>query len=332
LKLIILRWEGYGTIITKGLLCQALWSLVFLFENFKISGEKMENCFKSLHVISSIVFNIMLLIITFTTENPIILLGVLACCILVFYFSGNIKSLFNGLIVFIPFFIITIVINLLFVQQGRIILFTLGSRHFTLEALMYAVILSSKLLIVIYIFQMLGIMMDSDRAVSYFSSLMPKSTLTFMIALKLFPLMKRRISSLREIYSIRGVDFEGKSIRDKVLAYKPVLSVLLEDSLEKSFDIGEAVFVRGFLSTKRTIYDRRPMQTYDWLLSITCFIIIFVYLGTIILGITSYDFYTDDLIKIIFNKGVYIVMALFALLYGELTFIRKRLVVKDELY
>jgi energy-coupling factor transport system permease protein len=274
----------------------------------------------------------MLLIITFTTENPIILLGILAGCVLVFYFSSNIKNLFNGFIVFIPFFIITVVINLLFVQQGRIILFTVGSRHFTLEALMYAVILSSKLLLVIYVFQMLGIMMDSDRAVSYFSSVMPKSTLTFMIALKLFPLMKKRISALREIYSIRGVDFQGKSIKDKVMAYKPVFSVLLEDSLEKSFDIGEAVFVRGFLSSKRTVYDRQIMRPYDWLLSVTCFIIILVYLGMIILGITSYDFYTEDLIKAVFNKGVFVVIALFTLLYGELTFIRKRLVVKDELY
>lgn len=281
---------------------------------------------------SSIVFNIMLLIITFTTENPIILLGILTCCVLVFYFSSNINNLFNGFIVFIPFFIITVVINLLFVHQGRIILFTVGSRHFTLEALMYAVILSSKLLLVIYIFQILGIMMDSDRAVSYFSSIMPKSTLTFMIALKLFPLMKKRISALREIYSIRGVDFEGKRIKDKVLAYKPVLSVLLEDSLERSFDIGEAVFVRGFLSSKRSVYDRQIISPYDWLLSITCFISILVYLEMIILGITSYDFYTEDLIKAVFNKGVFIVIALFALICGELTFIRKRLVVKDELY
>lgn len=292
----------------------------------------MKNCFKSLHVMSSIVFNIMLLIITFTTENPIILLGILAGCVLVFYFSSNIKNLFKGFIVFIPFFIITVVINLLFVQQGRIILFTMGSRHFTLEALIYAVILSLKLLLVIYIFQMLGIMMDSDRAVSYFSSIMPKSTLTFMIALKLFPLMKKRISALREIYSIRGVDFEGKSIKDKVLAYKPVLSVLLEDSLEKSFDIGEAVFVRGFLSAKRTVYDRQIMRSYDWLLSVTCLIIILLYLGMTIIGIARYDFYSEDFIKALFNKGVFIVMALFALLYGELTFIRKRLVVKDELY
>jgi hypothetical protein len=50
------------------------------------------------------------------------------------------------------------------------------------------------------------------------------------------------------------------------------------------------------------------------------------------LGITSYDFYTDGLINAVFSTGVFIVIALFALLYGELTFIRKRLVVKDELY
>jgi energy-coupling factor transport system permease protein len=321
-----------GSIIIHGLFCQALSSLAFCLKILKIYGEYMNNCFKRLHVSSSIVFNTMLLFITFSTDNPLFLIGVFTGCILVFYLSYNLKKLARGLIVFLPFFLVTMLINFLFIQQGSTILFSLGGRNFTLEALVYAVVLSSKLLLVIYIFQMLGIMVDSDKAVSFFSSIMPKSTLTLMIALKLFPLMKKRIDSLKEIYSIRGLDFEGKSIKYKLLAYKPVLSVLLEDSLEKSFDIGEAVFTRGFLSSKRTVYDRQSLNSYDWVLSVASIMIVMVYVAINMFGFYNGSIYSDKLNNYILNKGVHIVWILFVMLYGELIYINRKLVVKDELY
>lgn len=274
----------------------------------------------------------MLLVITLTTDNPVFLSGIFIFCFTVFNLSGCINRLINGLVVFIPFFFITVAINFIFVQQGAVVLFTLGGRHFTLEALLYAIVLSSKLLMIIYIFQMLGVMVDSDRAVSYFSSVLPKSTLTFMIALKLFPLMEKRLATLKETYSIRGVDFEGSSIKKKLLAYKPVLSVLLEDSLEKSFDIGEAVFVRGFLGSKRTVYDRQQFKVCDYLLTFTSLLTTAAYLAAISFKLINYNSYDNVTNGSLLNSGVLIILALFVLLYGELIFIRKRLVIKYELY
>ena len=37
-----------------------------------------------------------------------------------------------------------------------------------------------------------------------------------MISLKIFPNMKNRIINLKEIYSIRGVDFESKKLKEKI--------------------------------------------------------------------------------------------------------------------
>lgn len=290
----------------------------------------MKDCYKRLHVLSPIMLNSMLLIITFCTNNPIILACILFTCIFIFYNSANLIKLKSGIIIFIPFAILTIIINVLFVQQGTIILFHLGNRRFTLEALVYAIILASKLLIVIYIFDCLGIMLDSDKAVSYFSSMLPKSTLTFMIALKLFPTMRKRILSLKEIYSIRGVNFQGKSIKEKVKSYVPILSILLEDSLEKSFDIGEAAYVRGFLSSKRSVYDKRHLQKNDLMIILISLAIILDYVILQLLGLENYDIY--GLNAFLFNKGVAILVILFIFLNIVLIFLQKRLVIKDELY
>ena len=292
----------------------------------------MENAYKKLHVLSSIILNIVLLIIAFSTSNPMILLCIFSICLMIFLSSGNHKQLKNGIMIFIPFSIITIIINMVFVQQGRIIIFTAFNRNFTLEALIYAIILSFKLLLVIYIFFCLGIMLDSDKAISYFSSIMPKTTLTFMIAFKLFPSMRKRIAILKETYSIRGVDFQGKNIKEKIISYMPIMSILLEDSLEKSFDIGEAAYIRGFLSTKRSIYDKQKFNRQDYLIIITSGVLILFYLILSVTGLENYDSYSYNIKQLLMNTKVLMIVLLLFVIFIELLLFWRKFVVKYEIY
>lgn len=277
----------------------------------------MENYYKDLHTVSSLFFCSSLLAVSFTANKILIVIFVLLACFIVFLSSGNLRRLINGIIMFIPFSMVTIGINFIFVQQGQTIIFRIGTRAFTLEALLYAVVLSLKLLSVIYLFQILGIMINSDRAISYFSGSLPKSTLTLMISFKLLPSMRKRISSLKEIYSIRGVNFEAKRTVDKVKSYMSILSILLEDSLEKSFDIGEAAYVRGFLSSKRSVYDRQGFKRIDWIITLTSAILTGVFILYSVIQTT---------------KFIVPVIILFLILYLELILIWRKQVKKYELY
>lgn len=244
-----------------------------------------------IHVITSALLALNLLIITFLCKNPILLLIIFAFCVVTMSYSGNIERVKNGFKYFIPFSILAIVVNMIFVAQGNTTLFYLFGEKFTLEALLYGVILSFKLLVVIYLFAVASIIIDSDMAASYFSSKIPKSTLTIMISLKIFPNMRNRIVNLKEIYSIRGVDFESKKLKQRIKSNIPVLSVLLEDSLEGAFDIGEAAYVRGFLSGKRSVYDKPKLQKRDYLLIITSIVTLLFYLLIKIRGIDNFDIY-----------------------------------------
>lgn len=242
---------------------------------FYFCGGIMKINYKKYHVLSSILLCLLLLIIAFSDNNPLVLGIISALCIFILVSGGEKKKIKTGIIMFIPFFIITMIINSAFVWEGRTILFYISGKEITLESIIYSFITTYKLLIVIYIFMILGVMIDSDRAVSFFSGKIPKSTLMLMISLKLFPYMRNRLFNLKEVYSIRGVDFQGKSISEKIRSFIPVLSVLLEDSLEDSFEIGEASYVRGFLSSKRTIYDRQKLRSEDiyiLILAAACFI------------------------------------------------------------
>lgn len=310
--------KALENVIITGLLRQAYHKLGFLYSKFlHIMRKTMKNNFKNLHTISSLVFCSALLMISFTASDVLIIIFVMLACLIVFCGSGNLVKFRKGIIMFIPFSIVTITINLVFSQQGQTIIFHLGTRVITLEALLYSVMLSLKLLSVIYLFQILGIMINSDRAVSYFSGVMPKSTLMIMISFKLFPNMKKRIASLKEIYSIRGVNFEVKGTKDKVKSYISVLSILLEDSLEKSFDIGEAAYVRGFLSSKRSVYDRQSFKSMDWIIILT---------SIVLTG--AYFLYTaQQTISLIVTVTI-----VFSILYLVLILIWRKQTSKDELY
>ena len=216
---------------------------------------------KNIHVLTITIMCLALIILLFSYDNPIILLTVTLLFFAVFYKYNSVKKIEQGLIYFIPFMLITVIINMIFVWNGRTILFYILHKPFTLEALIYAIILSYKLLLIIYLFMIINLLVDT--AVSYFSNKMPKSTLTFMIAMKLFPAMKEKIHNLKLIYTVRGVNFNDDKTTNLIKSYMPILSVLLENTLEGAFDIGEAAYVRGFLSSKRSIYEKQILKKRD---------------------------------------------------------------------
>ncbi|AZV57183.1 energy-coupling factor transporter transmembrane protein EcfT [Clostridium sp. AWRP] len=220
--------------------------------------------FKQYHVLTVSLVFLSMMIIIFSTDNPVVLASVYVFIIPIIIFCKEKHRFKTGFYYFIPIAILIIGINMLFVSSGSTTLFYLFHKRFTLEAIIYAVVMCFKFLAMIYLFFILEIMIDSDEAVSYFSSIMPKSTLMLMISFKLIPTMKDRFKNLKEIYEIRGVIFNKKKAKEKASSYVPVMSVLLEDSMEGSFDIGESAYVRGFLSGHRSVYERQELKVRDW--------------------------------------------------------------------
>lgn len=281
--------------------------------------KKLDN----IHVFSTLVLNFVLLILVICSDNPLIIGGIFIPIMCVLVVAGKLSSLKRSILLFIPFAILTIIINLIFVTQGKTIIFILFNRAFTLEAFIYALSLSFKLLLVILIFMLLGVMIDSDKAVSFFSSVMPKTTVTMMVSLKMFPQMKKRMTSLKEIYSIRGVDFKVKGLKNKIKTYVPLLSVILEDSLESAFDIGESSFVRGFLSSKRTVYDRKKFINNDYIILFSSMILLGTFIIIKALGKDNFNVYDDINLSKIINKGSVTIFILTFVLAGELLCILK---------
>lgn len=256
-----------------------------------------------------LIFTVIMFMV-FSSDNPMVILSSYILTLGIIIFTKSYRKLFNGVFYFAPFAALIIIANLIFVTQGSTTLLYIGSKKLTLESLIYAIVLCFKFLAVIYLFMAFQLMIDSDKAVSYFSSKMPKSTLTLMLIFKLIPGLKNKFYSLKEIYTVRGVDFKAGDNKSKVKSYSEVMTVLLESSLESSFDIGEAAFVRGFLSNKRSVYERESLGKKDILLIISSLLLIIIYILSKIMGFVTFEIYEGVNISNIFNAATILILAM----------------------
>ena len=255
----------------------------------------------NIHPIAAIILVLILTIIDFSTYNVSIISGILLFILIVLIFSGNADKLKKNIYYFIPYAVITILINLIFVSEGSHVIFQAMGKKFTLESLAYALIMSLKLLNVIYIFPLFGVLVDSDDLVSFFSSIAPKSTLTLLISAKIIPRLKRRYESIREVFSLRGVDFSKKRKRDMIEGFLPVIASLTEDTLEGSFEIGEAAFVRGYLGSKRTIYEKRKLNSKDYLILMLSLVQMIFFIWSSMNDYIYFDIYSKAGLNSFFN-------------------------------
>lgn len=275
------------------------------------------------HVLTAIILNVILMGIAFLTDNPLIIISILIYTILCGWAYDSLKSMTKGLKYLVPIILITALINVTFVSAGSHVLFKVYHKTFTLEAFIYAIILCLKLITVVWIFKALELMVDSDRALCFFSSKIPKVTLTMVIALKLIPNMKHRIATLRDIYAIRGIEYENGTIKEKIKHTLPMMSVLLDSSLEGAFDIGEATYVRGFLSGKRTNYSKDKFSRRDIELVVLAFTALLLFSYGIIKGALKFDVYNDLGFYFINNASI-IVTVLVGVITTFIIFINKR--------
>lgn len=253
------------------------------------------------HVLSIIIINIFMMIISFSTDNLLIVSITLLWSLLLLINYKDYKSIKTGFIIMLPIAIFTALINIFIVNAGNIVILTIGTKKITLEIIIYVIVMSIKLLTILYLFYLLGDMLDTDKALSYLSKKSPKLTLILLLCLKLMPNMQKRLKSLKEVYMVRGIDFNSKSKKEDIKANVPVLSILLEDSLEKSFDIAESAYVRGFFSGKRTEYERQKFKAKDYLIIIYFIMLLAIHIIFTILKLNYYDIYGSVNILSFFN-------------------------------
>ena len=230
----------------------------------------MSNFFKSLSTISILAFITAVLVIIAFCGNLLSQIAIFTFIMVMIYFIDKSKmkaSIMLAIFIGIPIFIINPLVN----QNGSTILFSIvdvplaGRIDITLEALIYALLLTFKLMNTILIFCVFNILVHPDRLLNLFSFFAGKSALIITITTRLIPFLSNQLKEIADIQKTRGVVLDSGNGFKRVKTWYPFSKIILFSSLENSAGIAEALQSKGYGIGKRTVYYNEKMRIRDWI-------------------------------------------------------------------
>lgn len=259
--------------------------------------QEKDNLMHKIHPLALIIYVIALSLFAFLFSHPFYLLGLFVSVALVIMAAEIFKEWLFYLKLSMGLILMVLFINTFFVQLGSTVLFWgpyipgLGKLRITLEAILFGLNMGLRFLIIMSAFCLLTYVLHPDRALHLTGRLGNKWVLILTISTRLLPLM---VSDFRRIYDVqrcRGVRFTGKGKLVKIKNFFPILNAMVISSLERSFQLAEALQARGYGGGKRTLYSREILRPRDYLIFITVALATFIGIWLVWQGATDFNFY-----------------------------------------
>ncbi|MFY9118966.1 MAG: energy-coupling factor transporter transmembrane component T [Syntrophomonadaceae bacterium] len=238
-----------------------------------------------------------LLLLALMFNHPIYLLSLLVAIVVIMMASDTLSNWWAYLRMAIPLVIFIVLLNVLFSRAGSTLIFPnpMGAGGYTLpftwEALAYGGSMALRLLVII------------SACASFFALVSPAKTLrllglfgqrwafTFNLSLRLIPLMLEEYHRIAEVQRCRGVEWTSGGLLERIKSFLPICSVLLLTSLERSVEMAESMYGRGFGSGKRSNYYRETWQNKDTLVLLNLLALGILSGAVMVLGWGEYSYY-----------------------------------------
>ena len=193
----------------------------------------------------------------------------------VYYLLLNGKKGWKTILGLLPMFVILTAINPLFNTLGATPLFHLGSRPYTLEALLYGAALASMFVIMMLWFGCYNKVLTSDKFTCLFGNLIPSISLLLVMVFRMVPNFMRKT---QQIIGARKSIGKGISktatTRKKLQDGGTVLGALTSWALEGSVVTGDSMRARGYGTAKRSSFMIYRMTQADWVLLVVMLILL----------------------------------------------------------
>jgi energy-coupling factor transport system permease protein len=197
---------------------------------------------------------------------------------------GGQKALRFLLTFVLPIFLLTALLNPLFVHQGVTILFYLRDNPITLEAMIYGItrgLMFGAGLLWFYCYQYL---MTGDKFMYLFGKVIPSGSLIFSMVLSFIPRFYARMKVISDAQKCVGRDVTDGGAREKIRHGMKVLSIMTTWSLESAIDTSDSMKSRGYGLKNRSSFvpyrlDRRDVTMGIGLLTLASLCLLATALG-----------------------------------------------------
>jgi len=266
-------------------------------EKTMLTYREKDNLIYTLHPLTMVAFIGVVFILSLVLSNPVYLLGLLAAVGIVIAAAENLKEWKVYLKYSLALTALIIIINAVFVRAGETVLYKsrplplLGELSISLEALAFGAGMGIRLLIIISIFCLYTYAVHPDKMLKMFGKGGNRSVLVIVLSTRLLPLLISDYSRITEVQRCRGVKFDTGRWWERIRNLLPVVSVLLLSCLERSLQLAESMYARGYGSGHRSYYSWELWRPRDYLILVgitACFIL---GLFSVLKGWANYSYY-----------------------------------------
>ena len=170
----------------------------------------------------------------------------------------------------LPLVVVVATINPLFNTLGETVLFYYWERPYTLEALLYGMIMGGMLMNMLLWFSSYNTIMTDDKFSYLFSTLSPSFSMLLSTVFRMIPSLTRKTRQILDARKCIGMGTgENASLREKLSAGMTAISALTSWALEGSVTTADSMNSRGYGTAKRSCFHSYRFTAKDVLITVT---------------------------------------------------------------
>ncbi|MFX3636226.1 MAG: energy-coupling factor transporter transmembrane component T [Candidatus Pristimantibacillus sp.] len=203
----------------------------------------------------------------------------------------NGRQFIKSLKMYIPVFILTMIVNPLISHNGEIVLLYINDNRITLEAILYGLAMATMLVAVMLWCSCYNSVMTSDKFLYLFSRISPVFSLVISITMRLIPRFTHQLKLIAQSQKTIGMDYTVGSLWHRIRCIMQILSILITWALENAIETADSMKARGYGLQQRTTFSLFVFEKRDGIL-LAIIIVLFVASGAgSLLGATRFYFY-----------------------------------------
>jgi energy-coupling factor transport system permease protein len=245
--------------------------------------------FERYHPLVSFLYYVGAITLFLLLLHPIFLLAGSTVIFLMNFLHDRLEGLRRWFLLIITSVFFMVILNPLFNERGRHLLFVVGNHRFTLEAFVYGGMTAASLVGVIAIFVSYNVVMTPNKLLYLFAKFLPQLAVLLMLTLRFIPLMRRRMEEISLIQKSKGYSTSQGEWKSKVKTAMLYVQTLVTYSLEEAIQTADSMKARGYGTGIRSSYEYFKVNIHD-IISILYLIIL---AGLVLIGrIWGYGFLT----------------------------------------
>jgi energy-coupling factor transport system permease protein len=138
-----------------------------------------------------------------------------------------------------------------------------GQLSISLEGVVFGAVMALRLYVVVAAFTIVSLTVHPDEFTQLLARFAYRSGLAVSLATRFYPAVVRDASSIVDAQRSRGLDLDTGGRVARIRRRMPVVMPLFHSSLERAVGTAEAMEARGFGSSSRTRWARRPWRASD---------------------------------------------------------------------